>query len=288
MDNSTLIYNEEQKYLKQVKKVTSYISSHPEFKMLLIAGPSCSGKTTTSQTICSILKNMGIQAFTISIDDYYKDVILTGGEKVGDKDFEALDSIDLDLLKSHLHDLATGKEIDLPYFDFKAMKRKGTRERLSLSENSIAVIEGLHALNPEIYRGFVNEENITSLFLNCVNDKLTGNTAKFPRLLRRLVRDNNFRNASCETTFALWEKVTRGEEKYIFPFTENANFYINTYHSYEEYVLFPFAKRLLADISSKSRYYHDAALLLEYLDAFSEEISVFDVPESSLLREFIG
>ncbi len=288
MDNSVLIHSEEQKYLEQVKKVTSYISSNPEIKMLLIAGPSCSGKTTTSQTICSLLADTGIQAFTVSIDDYYKDVILANGETVGDKDFEALDSIDLDLLKSNLHDLSTGKAVDLPYFDFKAMKRKGVRQRLSLSENSIAVIEGLHALNPEIYRGFVRAECITSLFLNCVNEELTGSFVKYPRLIRRLVRDSNFRNASCETTLSLWKNVTRGEEKYIFPFSETAQFYINTYHSYEEQVLFPFAKSLLDDISHESRHYYDASMLSEYLDKFSDKIPLSDVPKHSLLREFVG
>ena len=224
------IENEELKYKQKIERIAEDIISNRHIRLILIAGPSCSGKTTTSATISRLLNEKDITCHTISIDDFYKDVVFLPGETFADKDFEDLDSLDLDLLHKCLHDLSLGKTVDIPLFDFEKTYRNGIRSTITLGENDIAIIEGLHALNPAIYEGFVERDKIKRIFLDC-HDNLTGH--KHERFIRRLVRDRNFRNADAHLTFTLWDKVIAGEEKHIYPFASQADYKINTFHRYE-------------------------------------------------------
>ncbi|MBQ7399630.1 MAG: hypothetical protein IJW06_04110 [Clostridia bacterium] len=276
----------ENAYKKEIEKIARDIMENRDVRLILVAGPSCSGKTTTSATISRYVREYaGIKSHTISIDDFYKDVEFLPGETVADKDFEALDSIDLDLLHSSLHDLSLGKTVDIPLFDFEKTYRNGIRSTITLGKDEIAIIEGLHALNPEIYENFVEKSKIRRVFLDC-HDEHENN--KFERLIRRLVRDRNFRNADAHLTFTLWSKVVAGEEKYIYPFSSQADFSVNTYHSYETEVLKPFAEKLLNEIGKDSIFYEGAKAVQKYLDLHEGEIPTELVPKDSLLREFIG
>ncbi len=276
----------EQGYKNEVLNIAKKIADNKNIRLILIAGPSCSGKTTTSATLSKYLNKLaGKNAYTISIDDFYKDVTFAPGETFKDKDFEALDSIDMELLHSVLHDLSIGKEADIPLFDFEKTRRDGIRSTITLTDNDIAIIEGLHALNPKIYEGFVDKDKIVKIFLDCFD----GNDEnKLERFLRRLVRDRNFRNADANLTFTLWSKVISGEEKHIYPYAKFADYSINTYHNYEGDLLKPSAEKLLAEITEGSEFFDDAKIVSEYLEVFNEDISPSLIPKDSLLREFIG
>jgi len=280
------ILEAESKYKNSIERIADSIIKNSSIRLILIAGPSCAGKTTTSSTLSKMLKEKaGITSYTISIDDFYKDVTFLPGETFADKDFEALDSIDLDLLHECLRDLADGKTVDIPLFDFEKTYRDGIRSTITLCENEIAIIEGLHALNPAIYEHFVSRDKICSIFLDCHD---TDSDNKFERFIRRLVRDRNFRNADALLTFTLWEKVIAGEEKHIYPFSHTADYSINTYHSYELGLLRPYAQKLLCEIGRDSRFYDDAVRVKEYLSADAEFVDKKDIPKDSLLREFVG
>ena len=285
MLEKTIKFSEE-KYKKQIESIAKDIISNPDIRLILVAGPSCSGKTTTSATLSRYLNEFGGKtSHTISIDDFYKDVTFLPGETFADKDFEALDSLDLDLLHTCLHDLSLGKTVDIPLFDFEKTYRNGIRNTITLGDNDIAIIEGLHALNPAIYENFVEENKICSIFLDCRD----GNGKnKYERFIRRLVRDRNFRNADAFLTFTLWGKVIAGEEKYIYPFSDKANYKVNTFHEYETCLLKPYAKKLLAEIDENNLFFEDACKVNAYLEPYSEIVDNSLVPKDSLLREFIG
>lgn len=286
MTTLQIICKEENSYKEKIKAVAERVIENTSLRLILIAGPSCSGKTTTSATLSKfLLENAGIKTHTISIDDFYKDVEFLPGETFADKDFEALDSIDLDLLHACLHDLSLGKTVDIPLFDFEKTYRDGIRSTITLGDNDIAIIEGLHALNPAIYENFVEKSKICSVFLDC-HDGEKGN--KYERFVRRLVRDRNFRNADAFLTFTLWEKVIAGEEKYIYPYSNSADFKINTFHKYESHLLKPFALKLLYEIDEQSIFYEDALGALSYLEQFEGIITPDMIPRDSLLREFVG
>lgn len=286
MTTEKRIINAEHNYKSQIEKIAKEIAGDKNIRLVLIAGPSCSGKTTTSSTLSRMVYEMaGITSHTISIDDFYHDVVFLPGETFADKDFEALDSIDLDLLHKCLHDLALGKTVNIPLFDFELTRRNGFRSTITLKENEIAIIEGLHALNPEIYENFVEKSKMKSIFLDCNDIK---DTHKHARLIRRLVRDRNFRNADAFLTFTLWEKVLRGEEKYIYPYADKADFKVNTFHEYEPEVLKPYAEVLLDEIKQDSIFIKEAQSARLYLSSVKDIVDKSLIPEDSLLREFVG
>ncbi len=274
----------EKQYQNQIDKAINEITSKNCIKVVLVAGPSCSGKTTTTKKLIEGLKLKGICAHMISIDDFFFDV--DSFDK--DKDFESLESIDMEYFHECLKNLAEGNEVSLPHFDFITAKRSEKTTNLRLDEHSIAIIEGLHALNPEIYQNFIDEDKIYKIFLDCQNNKLSENLKKYPRLVRRIVRDFNFRNADANLTFLLWKKVVEGEEKYIYPFKNNAHIKINTFFEYELSVLKNSAKKICEQMPKESEFFEDNLKLLEYLNTETDEYNTNVVPKDSLLREFIG
>lgn len=279
----------EQQYQDSVQRVFDAILSRPSTRLILVAGPSCSGKTTTTCNLVKLLAKNGITSHMISIDDFYRDVVTPDGGKFGgNADFESLDSIDLDCLHGTLKSLADGKQTDIPMFCFEKGKRVGIRNTVKLENNDIAIIEGLHALNPAIYENFVNGGKIFRLFLDCTDPSDKSGGKKLSRLVRRLVRDYNFRNSDAQKTLYLWQNVVRGEEKYIFPFAPLANQSVNTFFGYETALLKNDALKILSDLPKDGEYASDAAKITEYLNTETNSIDASLVPENSMLREFIG
>ncbi len=289
MINKNNILESEKIYDERVYDIFKQIQTHPDVRLILVAGPSCSGKTTTTRKLVELLATINIECHMISIDDYFHDVITPEGAVFGGgRDFESIDSIDLDALHECLRDLADSKPVEIPLFDFETGKRQGIRSKIILDGNDIAIIEGLHALNPVIYKNFVSQEKIFKVFLDCKNPQLDEKFVKFPRLLRRLVRDYNFRNADADKTFFLWKNVVLGEQKYIFPYSGYANASINTFYDYETALLKQYAFKILSQMQSDSKYLCEGQLLKEYLETQNDVICESDVPKTSMLREFIG
>ena len=279
----------EQKYRDSVERVYGAIAEKTSTRLILVAGPSCSGKTTTTCNLVKLLSRNGITSHMISIDDFYRDVVTPDGGKFGgDADFESLDSIDLDCLHGTLKSLADGKETDIPMFCFEKGKRVGVRSKVKLENNDIAIIEGLHALNPAIYENFVSGDKIFRLFLDCTDPSDKSGGKKLSRLVRRIVRDYNFRNSDAQKTLYLWQNVVRGEEKYIFPFAPLANQSINTFFGYETALLKKDALKILSELPKDSEYASDAEKAIAYLNTETETVDSSLVPENSMLREFIG
>lgn len=259
-------------------------------KLILIAGPSSSGKTTTANKFCLYLKARGLNPHILSTDDYFFDRKDTPKDENGEYDFESIDAIDLELFNTHLTDLINGKEVDVPVFNFiKGEKEFGVR-KIKLEKKDILIIEGLHTLNEKLTSSVPRESKVKiyiSPFTPLNIDNYNHISTSDVRLLRRIVRDNRTRGRNVEETLKLWDKVRRGEEIYVFPYQDEADFIFNTAFIYEIGVLKVYVEPLLYAVDSSSKYYEDARRLIRFLKIFLP-IPADDVPQDSLLREFIG
>lgn len=264
-----------------------------QVKAVFIAGPSSSGKTSSSLRIALQCRVLGLVPKVIELDNYFVDREHTPKDSEGNYDFEALGAMDLKLLNSQLNDLFAGKEVELPKFDFKAGMSMPSGKRISLGEKEILIMEGIHALDPamvpdvdnsKIFRVYASA--LTSLNVDENNNISTSDN----RLLRRMVRDNRVRGITPEETITRWYSVRRGENCNIFPFQENADAAFNSALIYELPMLKYYAEPLLRRIAPSSPAYTEAVRLLKFLDyivALSpDEISV--IPPTSIMREFIG
>ncbi len=281
---SELIRDNEQRYESAVKDAAGRILARKNIKLVLISGPSCSGKTTTTSKLKDFLEEGGKNTHMLSIDDFFKNPNDMEFDEYGNRDYESIDSIDLNELHKVLSKLVSGKKTRSPVFDFVLAERSKKYNVLKLGKNDIAIIEGLHALNPKILNGFVLPENIFRLFLDCHTEQKSD--MRYTRLMRRLVRDYNYRNTNAESTFARWKSVLGGEQKYVYPFVSNADGEINTYFEYEKYVFKDDLLKILSEVKEDSEYYENAksiSAFLENLDSVSKDL----VPENSLLKEFI-
>lgn len=262
-------------------------------KAVFIAGPSSSGKTSSSLRIALQCRVLGLVPKVIELDNYFVDREHTPKDSEGNYDFEALEAMDLKLLNSQLNDLFAGKEVELPKFDFKAGRSMPSGKRISLGEKEILIMEGIHALDPamvpdvdnsKIFRVYASA--LTSLNVDENNNISTSDN----RLLRRMVRDNRVRGITPEETITRWYSVRRGENCNIFPFQENADAAFNSALIYELPMLKYYAEPLLRRIAPSSPAYTEAVRLLKFLDyivALSpDEISA--IPPTSIMREFIG
>ncbi len=276
---------------KKRAQIADFIAQQkPSIKLIAIAGPSSAGKTTFTQRLCTQLRVNRLKPIMISLDDYFFDREKTPLLPDGSYDFESLKAIDIDLFGQQLLDLYAGKDVYLPRFDFKKGKRVFSTEPVRLEAGSPVVVEGLHALNDEISRILPRYEKykiylgaFTQLSINEHNRISTSDT----RLVRRLVRDAQFRGHSAEMTFSLWDAVRQGEETNIFPFQEDADSIFNSALLYELSVLKSLALPLLLAVPTDSPWYYQAYRLLRFLSPFTTlELDV--VPEKSILREFIG
>ena len=275
---------------KKIAKIADNIAKNKNIKMVLIAGPSSSGKTTFAQRLGIQLKLNRIKPVTISVDNYFVERKDTPRDENGEYDFECLEAIDLELFNDHLTKLLNGEEVEMPEFDFYEGTKRYNGKKLKLEKDEVLVIEGIHCLNDKLTSKIPAEQKykiyisaLTVLNLDRFNRISTTDT----RLIRRIVRDHQFRGYSAKHTISTWNKVNDGEKKNIFPFQEEANFIFNTSLVYEIGALKPIVMPLLEEITKEDKEYAEATRLINMLKYF-EEIPKEYVPNNSLLKEFLG
>jgi uridine kinase len=260
-------------------------------KVVLIAGPSSSGKTTSAKRLAIELMVMGIKPLAVSLDDYYLGIEKTPKDEKGNPDFECLEALDVPFLNRQLLSLLAGEEITLPVYDFKAgQRREGGGKKISMDRRTILIVEGIHGLNdaltPEIKRELKFKLYVSALTQLNLDDHNRIPTSD-NRLLRRLVRDYQFRGKDAAGTIRMWPSVQRGERKHIFPFQDSADAAFNSALDYELAVLKFYADPLLRAVKPSRPEYAEAARLLSFLDNFAPLPPQY-VPGTSILREFIG
>ena len=262
-------------------------------KIVFIAGPSSSGKTSTSKRLALQCRILGLNPKIIELDNYFVDREFTPRDENGEYDFEALGAMDLDLLGTQLNALLDGKEVELPRFDFKDGRKYFEGNMMQLHEKDILIMEGIHALNPAMIPGVdpskvfrVYASALTSLSIDENNNISTSDN----RMLRRMVRDNRTRGVIPEDTIMRWQSVRRGENRNIFPFQENADAIFNSAHIFELPVLKYYAEPLLRRISPSSPAYTEASRMLKFLDYIValSPAEIAAIPPTSILREFIA
>lgn len=259
-------------------------------KVVLIAGPSSSGKTTTCNKLCMYLRSFGLNPRTLSMDNYFVDRERTPKNSDGSYDFECLEAVDTELFDKQVQDIIDGKTVTTPIFDFVAGKPNFNGEVITLGKNDILIIEGIHGLNPEILKDIPkkNKYRIYISPLTCLNlDSHNRISTTDNRLLRRIIRDNKHRGNSVEATLEKWPNVRKGEEKNIFPYQDQADVIFNSALIYEFGVLKTYVEPLLYSVDIDSPYYEEAKRLINVLKMFLP-IPSEDIPKDSILREFIG
>lgn len=274
---------------KKIAKIAEQIVENKNIRIVLIAGPSSSGKTTTSKRLSIQLAASGVRPLTLSLDNYYLTHDKTPLDEFGELDFESLYALDLPLLNQQLTQLIAGQTIIPPVFNFKTEQREQGKP-MQLKENEILVIEGIHGLNPELTASIPDSlkfklyaSALTSLSLNDHNWISASDT----RLLRRIIRDYKYRNYPADKTIERWPSVRRGEDKWIFPFQENADAMFNSSLLFELASIKRQAEPILNEVPEDSDSYPEARRLLHLLD-FVVGIPYNEIPQTSLLREFLG
>lgn len=285
-----LIEFSERNFRLQVENVASKVAALSGNRLVMLAGPSSSGKTTTAELLSKDLIKNGRGAKVISLDDFYKDQ----NEKIffedGTPDFETVKSLDTEKIKECLSNITEKGECLLPRFSFVTGMREKEPVHLTLEKDEVVIVEGLHALNPVITDS-LESEKLTKLYVS-VSSRIMNQNGVFLskrdiRFIRRMVRDYLFRNSGVDYTFYLWNGVRKGEDRYLFPFRPLADIKIDSFHSYEMCVLKETALSLLSHIEKDSPYFDRSKKLFEKLSQFVS-IEKEKMPESSLLREFIG
>ena len=259
-------------------------------RIVSIAGPSSSGKTTTANRLCIQLRVNGIKPFLISLDDYFIDRDKTPKDENGEHDFESLAAINIELFNKNLNDLMAGKAVTLPRYDFKTGKSCNDGKTIVLPENGVLVIEGIHGLNPNLYAD-VPKYNVYKIYVSALTALNIDNHNRIPttdgRLIRRMVRDFQYRGHSPIDTLKRWASVRSGEDKNIFPYQENADSMFNSTFVCEFSILKKYAEPLLRQVPTDIPEYREAKRLLKFL-SFFEEIDDSTLPPNSILREFVG
>jgi len=286
---SDLIKINETLYSARLLQTAYSISDNKKVKIVLIAGPSSSGKTTTTRKLSMYFRCFGLVPKVLSMDDFFVEREDTPKKENGEYDFECIEAVDLKLFNSSMSKLLKGDKVKLPVFNFITGKKEFKKE-MKLEENDILLIEGIHCLNPTILSD-VNQNNIVKIYLSALTEINIDKDNRIPttdnRLIRRLIRDYYTRGYSPEETLKVWDSVRRGEEKYIFPYQDEADYTINTGLIYEFPVLKVYALPLLYKVKKDSPYYDDAKRLIKLLDIFLPVPSE-QIPNDSILREFIG
>lgn len=259
-------------------------------RMVLISGPSSSGKTTSAKRLGLQLGVLGLRPVMISLDDYFVEREKTPRDENGQYDYEALEAIDLELFNDHLHRLLQGESVDIPRYDFITGRRTQHDTPLTLDERSILIIEGIHGLNPRLTPSVpdaVKFKIYISCFTSVAMDNLSRIATTDNRLLRRLTRDYRQRGSDALQTLSRWASVRRGEERHIFPYQENADVMFNSSLFYEISALRPFAEKILREVPDTVPEFDEARRMLKFLDNFIP-IPPDEIPPTSILREFIG
>lgn len=275
---------------KKIAKIAEEIASRKGVKLVLLAGPSSSGKTTSCKRLSIQLAVNGLKPLQISLDDYFVDREKTPKDASGEYDYESIYALDLDLINEQFNALFRGEEVELPKFDFQSGKSKKSGNKLKMNDNNVLVVEGIHALNPEL-TAHIPQEQIFRVYASALTTILLDNHNYIPttdnRLLRRIIRDYKYRGVSAQETIHRWPSVRAGENKWIFPFQENADAMLNTAMLYELAVIKTQAEPLLQQVPENCEEYAEAYRLLKFLKYF-KGIPYNNLPPTSLLREFLG
>lgn len=275
---------------QSIGQLANQIAASSNTKFVMIAGPSSSGKTTFSHRLSTQLSAQGLHPHPLSLDNYYIDRQFCPRDEEGNYDFECLEALDVEKFNEDMTVLLKGGTINVPIFNFKTGKREYKDHSLSLGENDVLVIEGIHGLNPKLSYSLPDECKF-KIFISALTQINIDEHNYMPttdgRLIRRIVRDARTRNTTAEETIAMWKSVRRGEEKYIFPYQDSADVMFNSGLIYEMAVLKAYAEPLLFHIDRNSTEYTEAKRLLKFLDYFLPVPSE-DIGKNSIIREFIG
>ncbi|HIT63464.1 MAG TPA: nucleoside kinase [Candidatus Ventrimonas merdavium] len=285
-----LILMQEALMEKKMGDIAEMIAAKPDKKIIMIAGPSSSGKTTFSHRLSIQLKAKGLIPHPIAVDNYFVNRVDSPRDEEGDYDYEALECLDVKQFNQDMSDLLAGKTVELPYYNFITGEREYRGDTLTLGKDDILVIEGIHCLNEKLSYS-LPRKNKFKIYISALTQLNIDEHNRIPstdgRLIRRLVRDARTRGASAQDTIRMWPSVRRGEQRNIFPFQEEAEVMFNSALVYELAVLKQYAEPLLFSVPRDSAEYLEAKRLLKFLDYFLG-VSSEDIPKNSILREFIG
>lgn len=276
---------------KKLAEIADFIALHrKQVRVILIAGPSSSGKTTFAQRLGIQLRVNGVRPVPISLDDYFVDREHTPKDENGDYDFESIDAIDISLFNQQLLQMLDGETVEVPLFNFQQGKREPKGHSVRINNDQPLIIEGIHGLNEQLTKAVPREQKV-KIYISALTQLSIDNHNRIPttdgRLIRRIVRDSQFRGHNALTTLRIWPSVRRGEERNIFPFQEEADVMFNSALIYELAVLKKYATALLTKVPSDQPEYGEAMRLLDFLSYF-QSIEDQDIPINSILREFIG
>ena len=275
---------------KKIAKIAEDIANRQGVKLVLLAGPSSSGKTTSCKRLSIQLAVNGLKPLQISLDDYFVDRDRTPKDDNGEYDFESIYALNLDLLNEQFNALFRGEEVELPKYDFPSGKSVKSGKKLKMEPNNVLVVEGIHALNPEL-TAHIPQDQIYRVYASALTTILLDNHNYIPttdnRLLRRIIRDYKYRGVSAQETIHRWPSVRTGENKWIFPYQENADAMFNTAMLYELSVIKMQAEPLLQQVPENCEEHAEAYRLLKFLKYF-KGIPYNNLPPTSLLREFLG
>ena len=275
---------------KKIAQIADEIANHKGIKMVLIAGPSSSGKTTTCKRLSVQLAVNGLQPIGISLDDYFLDRDQTPRDEKGDFDFEHLHALNIPLLNEQMNALFRGEEVELPRYNFQLGRSERSGKKIQLKGKEILVVEGIHALNPELTAS-IPDEQIFRIYASALTTILLDNHNYIPttdnRLLRRIIRDHKYRGVSAQETIRRWPSVRKGENRWIFPFQENADAMFNSAMLFELAVIKQQAEPLLEQVPENREEYAEAYRLRKFLK-YIRPIPEDQIPPTSLLREFLG
>jgi uridine kinase len=276
---------------KKIAEIADLIKNRKKIKLILIAGPSSSGKTTFSKRLAVQLKVAGLKPVQISLDNYFVDREFTPLDENGEYDFESIDAIDLVTFNQNINDLQAGKTIDIPKFSFETGKRFYDGTTLSADNDTILIAEGIHALNPKLTQNIENKIKY-KIYISALTQIGIDGHNRIPttdnRLIRRIIRDYKYRGYSAYDTLKRWESVRRGEEKNIFPYQEHADIMFNSALLYELAVLKKHAEPLLKEIKQIEKEYAESTRLLKFFSYFKDITIEEEIPPTSILREFLG
>ena len=275
---------------KKISEIADEIASRKGVKLVLLAGPSSSGKTTTCKRLSIQLLANGIRPLQISLDDYFVDREHTPKDENGEYDYESIYALNLKLINEQFTKLFCGEEVELPKYDFQTGKSKPSGKRLKMLPNNVLVVEGIHALNPEL-TSEIPEKQKFRVYVSALTTILLDDHNYIPttdnRLLRRIIRDYKYRGVTAQESIHRWPSVRAGENKWIFPYQENADAMFNSAMLFELAVIKQQAEPLLEQVPENCEEYSEAYRLKKFLD-YIRPIPNRDIPPTSLLREFLG
>ena len=275
---------------KQIGDIAEQIAARPDRKLVMIAGPSSSGKTTFSHRLSIQLRGLGLNPHPISVDNYFVNRVNSPRDENGNYDYEALECIDMEQFNADMTDLLAGKTVELPQYNFVTGEREYKGDFMALRKGDILVIEGIHCLNDRLSYALPRESKFR-IYISALTQLNIDEHNRIPttdgRLLRRMIRDARTRGSSAQDTIRMWDSVRRGEERNIFPFQESADVMFNSALLYELAVLKQYAEPLLFGIPQDAPEYAEAKRLLKFLDYFLG-VGSENIPHNSMIREFIG